>query len=194
MPGIVRKTLLYTVLRLIAATATAQILPGYNDIDSLKHRLKQLPLQNIEGLYTFPKNNTVLAIERDNPEATRFRLVAVSSPFLLLEPGQLLGYAYPTTQRNTFDAQLTQINANGTNRNHSTRKLRPFTLTLNNSDAIEFKPVKKGLKISWDWWRLFPYLFRFRVNNVDTRPQDLDGALRLWPPSPDIPPRQPRYL
>lgn len=174
--------------------ATAQTLPGYEHIDSVKQRLKQLPLRNFEGLYTFPVNNTVIAVERDDPQASRFKIVAVNSPYLLLEPGQLLGYAYPTTHSDTFDAFLTHINANGTTAGRKGEKARHFVVTLNRSDALEFKAVKKGLKITWDWWRLFPYLFRFRVNNVNSRPEELDGAIRLWPQSLTVPPREPRYL
>lgn len=174
--------------------AAAQTMRGYDDPGAVKERLGQLPLQDIEGLWHFAVNGTTIAIERDDPEASRFRIVAVDSPFLIFEPGELLGYATPTVKRNVFEARLKEIKADGSHRDVKLEKNQSFTLTLVESDALQFKPITRGLRVNWDWWRLFPYLFRFRVKTVDSRPDDLDGAVRLWPRSTQSPPRQPRYL
>lgn len=153
-----------------------------------------LALQDVEGLWQFPVNGTVIAIERDDEDATRFRIVVVESAFLVMVPGELLGYAYPTTKRGVLDARLKEIHADGSAGGMGGKDTHRFTLSLNESDAIVFTPVKKGFSLKWDWWRLFPYMFRFRINKVDDRQKGLDGALRLWPRSLTIPPRQPRYL
>ena len=159
--------------------------------EEVRQRLAELPLQDVEGLWQFPVSETVIAVERDNPEASRFRIFVVSSPYLVLSPNLTLGYAYPTAKRNVFDARLKEITAEGAAKSSGEKR---FTITLNESDALTFVPVKKGLSLSWDWRRLFPYFLRFRINNVDNREKGLDGAIRLWPRSASKPPRQPRYL
>ena len=156
--------------------------------------MAELPLRDVEGLWQFPGNGTVFALERDDFEATRFRLVVVDSPYPILNPGDLLGYAYPTTKRGVLDATLVEIGENGELRKMRRSTEQKFTLTLNENDALVFTPVKRGHKISWNWWRLFPYMLRFNVSEVDTRQKGLDGALRVWPRSQTVPPAQPRYL
>lgn len=174
----------------VVLEASGQQLDGYNDIAAVKERLLTLALQDVEGLWRFPDSGTLIAIERDDDVASRFRIVAIESPYVVIEPGELLGYARPTTKRNVFDARLKETHAG----NSTDAKMHDFLLTINESDAIALTPVKKGIKIGWDWWRLFPYMFRLRVNKVDNTPKDLHGVLRVWPRSVTVPPRQPRYL
>lgn len=150
-------------------------------------------MQDIEGLWQFPVNGTIIAIERDEELATRFRIVAVDAPYLVIGNGLLLGYAYPTAKADTFEASMSELTQDGTLK-RSGAKPRKFILTINGNDALNFKPLKKGWTLNWDWWRLFPYMFRFRVDKVDDKPKDLEGALRIWPRSLSTPPRQPRYL
>lgn len=161
--------------------------------EQARKRLAELALQNIEGIWEFPVNGTVIAIERDDMQATRFRISCLQSPYPVIDEGLVLGYCYPTTQSNVFDARLTEIGADGAASSAHNKQQR-FTLTVNTDDALEFTPVKKGFSVNWDWWRLFPYMFRIRVNKVDNRQKNLDGALRRWPRSQTVPPRQPRYL
>lgn len=171
----------------------AQHIEGYDTSNIVKERMISLALQEVEGLWQFPSNGSVIAIERDDDDATRFRIVTVESPYLVLPSGELLGYAYPTAKRGVLDARLREILADGSVNTHGPKGHQRFTLTLND-DAIIFTPVKKGFRLSWDWWRLFPYMFRVRVSKVDDRPKNLDGAVRIWPRSTTTPPRQPRYL
>lgn len=177
---------------MVPVTVMAQHLSGYESIDSVKIRMSELAMQDIEGLWQFPVNGTVIAIERDDPDASRFRIVSTESPYLTLPAGELLGYAYPTTRRGVFDARLKELRPDGSK--DRSDKIRNFTLTVNESDAIVFTPVNKGFRLRWNWWRLFPYMFRIRVDKIDDKQKGLEGALRLWPRSVTIPPRQPRYL
>lgn len=188
--------LMHLFLLLWAASfiAVGQQLQGFNSVEEAKESMAGLALQEVEGLWEFPANGSVLAVVRDDERASRFRIVAVESPYLVLTPGEVLGYAYPTAKRGVLDARLKEIHADGSTRGYDDGKSHRFTLTLNESDAMVFTPVKKGFRLGWDWWRLFPYMFRIRVNKVDDRQNGLDGALRLWPRSATVPPRQPRYL
>lgn len=170
-----------------------QTLPGYGCVDEVKTRLSTLTMRAIEGLWQFPANGTVIAVERDDSDGTRFRIVAIESPYLTMEEGELLGYATSTAKRNVFEAKLRSLKADGSARKNIIGKEADFTLTLDD-DALVFKPVKKGFKVSWNWWRMFPYMFRVRVDKVDEKPAGLEGAVRLWPRSTTVPPREPRYL
>lgn len=156
--------------------------------------MKELPLQDVEGLWRFPANGTIIALERDDDVASRFKIVVVDSPYPSMDPGYLLGYAYSTAKRGVMDATLTEIISEGSLKKGQRKKNRRFTVSLNDNDALSFSPADKGVKISWNWWRLFPYMFRFNIRNVDERQKGLDGALRVWPRSQTIPPAQPRYL
>lgn len=172
--------------------AVGQTISGYSSREEVKERMATLPLRDIEGLWQFPSNGTIIALERDDEEGMRFKIVVVDSPFPTLEAGLVLGHAFPTTKRNVLDARLKEIGADGRPQEIDRGKTRQFTLSLTDADAISFVPVKK--KLSVNWWRLFPYMSKFRVGYTNDRPKGLDGAVRIWPRSATTPPQQPRYL
>ena len=65
---------------------------------------------------------------------------------------------------------------------HRGKVSKPTRMAIRVSDKgswIEFLPYKKGLKVNLR--RLLPYLFRFSVQTVDTRPEGLEGARRIYP-------------
>ena len=76
-----------------STTVHAQILSGYENVEIVKNRMKELPLQDVEGLWRFPANGTIIALERDDDVASRFKIVVVDSPYPSMDPGYLLGYA-----------------------------------------------------------------------------------------------------
>ena len=176
-----------------ACGVNAQQLPGYETVETVKHRMKTESLMPVEGIWKFPQNGTLIIIERDDMQASRFRIVALESDYIVIESGQLLGYAYPTTKPETFEASLTEINGDGSSKKEKAKEAK-FLITFAAPDAITFKPLKKGWTVNWNWWRLFPYMFRFNIDKVDNKPKDIEGAVKVWPKSSTYPPRQPRYL
>lgn len=176
-----------------AVAGGAQTLPGYSDVAEVKTRMAATTMRTVEGIWRFPANGTSIAVERDDAEASRYRVVVLESPYLVMEEGQLLGYAVATARRNVFEARLRDLKADGSASVNPLAKEANFMLTIDD-DALVFKPLRKGFKLSWDWWRMFPYMFRVRVDKVDDKPAGLEGAVRVWPRSTTVPPREPRYL
>lgn len=173
---------------------SAQSADGYGSQSEVVARMKNTALRPIEGLWRFPSSGTVIAIERDGADTHRFRVVAVESRYALFSNGEVLGYVTPTVKRDVYEARLRELRGDGGSKKQHGGSYSKFILTMTDGDALTFKPIKKGLKVRWDWWRLFPYMFRFRVDKVDERPEGLEGAVKLWPRRADVPPRYPRYL
>ncbi len=70
------------------------------------------------------------------------------------------------------------------NKGRSSRMTSLAITVSDNASWLEFASYKKGLSVNL--YRLIPYMFRFSVRTVDTRPQGLQGARRLYPtPYPD---------
>lgn len=147
----------------------------------------------IEGIWLFPATGQIVVVEREDADAMQFRVVAALSSRSGIECGTLIGRVVPTAKSGVFDATLAGIAADGTVKSDmlSSKGGSRFTLSLT-GDRLAFTPVRRGIKANW--WRLFPYMFRFSVRTFDTRQSGLDGCIRLWPRDPSIPPYQPRYL
>lgn len=183
-------TLILAAVAVVTPMA-ADTLPGYDTRDEITSRLSQLPLVDIEGIWLFPATGQTIVVERDDEDAMSFRVVAALRSLTGVSAGTLLGHVTPTARTGSFDAMLTGMTANGKPQGHSAMRPTRFTLSLT-SDRLAFTPVHRGVKINW--WRLFPYMFRFSVRTTDDRQQGLDGCIRLWPRDPSVPPYQPRYL
>lgn len=171
----------------------AETLDGYTTRDLIIERLSRLPLIDIEGIWLFPATGQTVVIERTDSDAMKFQIVAAQSAGLGLENGTLLGYISPTAKTGMFDASLVEINPDGSLRTNPYSKSRSSRFTLNLSGGrLSFTPVHRGIKANW--WRLFPYMFRFSVRSYDDRAKGLDGCIRIWPRDTTNPPYQPRYL
>lgn len=188
-------TLITIVLTAMADSfhMAAETFEGYGSREEIVERLSRLPLLDIEGIWRFPATGQMIVIEREDVDAMRFRVVACSSSGIGLENGTLLGYVVPSAKTGVFDATLAEINPDGSLRSDPFSKKRTSRFTLNLSGGrISLTPVRHGLRVNW--WRLFPYMFRFSVRSYDDRQKGLDGCLRVWPRSVSDPPYQPRYL
>lgn len=163
--------------------------------DSVKARMSQLPLDQLEGLWRMSDDGALLAIERHrHPSAPAtdmnhgYRIVMVQSPSRHPRPGTLVGYASPTAKAGIYEAR---IYTSLTDRLGLERPRR-FLINLNNSEnRFTLKPIKSGIKLNL--WRLVPYMFRYSVRVSSNRPDDIDGAFRMFPQS-YAEPLSPRYL
>ena len=189
-----------TYLIILFLTAVAEVIPmaaetfdGYAERSEITGRLSQLPLVSIEGIWMFPATGQIIVIEREDTDGMQFRIVTALSARSGIECGTLIGRVVPTAKNGVFDATLAGIGADGAVKSAVISKTggNRFTLTMS-GDRLSFAPVRRGIKANW--WRLFPYMFRFSVRTFDTRQQGLDGCIRLWPRDPSVPPYQPRYL
>lgn len=170
----------------------SQVLDGFSTIDSVKTRISQSPRHEIEGIWQFLDNGSIVAIERYDPnnilENTQYfyRIVIIKSNQLHIEPGTIMGYAIATTKPNCYDAHIyTSSLLDGI-------LSSPHTFTLNlKDDFLSFNRYKTEIKVNL--WRWLPYIYRIGLSVNNTRPNGLDGCLRIYPQSAKKP-HAPRYL
>lgn len=156
-------------------------LDGYDTRQEVCRRMERLPLAPAEGLWQMAQSGAVFALERADADPTetfprRMRLVVVSSPVRRILPGTLMGHAVPTVKPDVYEARLfTDIAEAG-----RLAAPRTFLLRLNDQgNALTIEPVKRPFRVNL--LRLLPYMYRSVVTPQQSRPDDLDGALRLYP-------------
>lgn len=174
----------------------SSIVTGHEDMQSAKKLIDRLPLHHVEGIWQTTADGARVAIERwegaDCPVMpdgnTVYRLVIVDSPRKSLRPGTVMGYAVATARKGFYDAMIYTRQV----KNTLTAPKR-YTLQLSDDSRLSMTPVKKGWKVRVTPPRLF-YLFRFSVTQQpDSRPQGLDGFIRVYPHPTGVP-AEPRYL
>ena len=169
--------------------------PGEWHTDSVKARLNCLPLDQLEGLWRMSADGALLAIERwDNTSApatdlnSGYRIVMVKSPSRHPRPGTLVGYASATAKAGVYEARIyTSLTDRLT-----LERPRRFMIHLNGQEnRFALRPVRTSIKMNL--WRILPYMFRYSIQVKSNRPDDVDGATRVFPRS-DSEPLTPRYL
>lgn len=174
-----------------ADTPESRRLEGYETVEAVKARLANLPLHPVEGIWQYPADGGLVAVERSKtaPEGARqYNMVVISVANRALMPGTVLGSLHATSQRDTYDGSFfTSTSANGL----TLTSPKPVILKLDgDASRLSMRRVKKGIHLNL--WRMLPYMFRFSVSRHDDTPRDLDGWVKLFPPPPTPP--EPRYL
>ncbi|MDE5724652.1 MAG: hypothetical protein K2H88_02560 [Duncaniella sp.] len=185
VPAPARKSVLDGIPRI------SETLAAYRE-DSVRERLSTLPLHEIEGIWEFAGEGTLMAIERaphSSGAATLYRMVAVSSSELSLRPGTVMGYLTPSSKRGIYDARIYSSHTD-----EGTRLWKPekFTVTLGDDGTrITVKPYGRIFRVNW--WRLvLPYMYRRVISRIERPAGDIEGCVRVYPaPSK---PLNPRYL
>nr|MBD5376734.1 hypothetical protein [Bacteroides sp.] len=174
---------LAAALVLAAGSATATSVA-----DSIRARMEAAPLHRVEGLWQFPADGGVVAIEREPDGSEAYRMIVIEASNRLIEPGTVIGRLRPTVKRDVFEARM--MTGFDTAADTLTSP-RIVTMTLADSDSrLMLRHHRKGLKLHW--WTLLPYMFRRFVTEVDETPRDLGGCRRIYP-EPAVP-ANPRYL
>lgn len=91
--------------------ATSLTLSGYEDTDSVRARMAASPLHIVEGLWRFPADGGLMAVERCDlggarEGASQYRLVVVDAANRILSPGTVMGYLWATAKRGVYEARL----------------------------------------------------------------------------------------
>ncbi len=168
------------------------VLPGYESPDSVAERLSVLPLCPAEGLWQMTDGGAIFAIERNEPSTSlapaQMRLVMVRSPWRTVRPGTVIGHLQPTPKPGVYEARLYTDFA----LRSGLSVPRGFTLTLNSdSSVMTIEPFKFFLKVNV--FRLLPYMYRRVVEQQQSRPSGLTGAVKIAPAT-DSHPLSPVYL
>ncbi len=171
--------------------SVSQLLPAYRE-DSVRARLSALPLHEIEGIWEFAGEGSVMAIERDertSGASTVYRMVTVRSSDLALRPGTVMGYLTPSSKRGVYDARIYSSHTDEGTRLH---KPSSCTVTLGDDGTrITVKPYGKMFHVNW-WRLLLPYMYRHLITRTERSPGDIEGCLRIFPTPAR--PQNPRYL
>lgn len=138
-----------------------------------------------EGVWRLSGSEGVMAVISD-PGTIFCKIVVVDSPDRSVCPGTVMGAITPAGRENYYDARI----FTGCEEGLLSRPKR-FTISLPDDSRMIMVPVTNKLK--FNLWRFLPYMFRMSVTRVNDRPNNLDGAVRLYPEPADSP-LMPRYL
>ncbi len=170
----------------------SRVIGGYS-MKEVRQRFSEGDIHDIEGIWRFVDDGSVMAIERFVPDEipdngnTCYRIVVVKSPVRALAPGTLMGYISPTAKKGVYDAAVFSA-FDGLRGLH---KKKRFYLNLSEEGLLSFTSYRQGIRLNL--WRLIPYMFRYSVRYSSERPKGLDGCVRIWPASVSVP-FEPRYL
>ena len=173
--------------------ASSEILDGY-ELPEVEQRLAETALHTVEGLWRFPGEGSVMAVERIGDAtpaggtADIYRMVAVLPVDRAVRPGTVMGMLVATARKDVYDCRL-YTSASDDGRVLLSPKKLLIELTYDGT-RMSFRPY--GKKIRFRWWKMFPYMFSRLISVVETVPDGLDGCVRVFPEP--FPPVNPRYL
>ena len=131
-----------------------------------------------EGIWRMAPAGAIFSIAPMPGRSGQMQLSMLYSDDLTIPSGTAFGTMTPTAKPGVYEASL-MLNPSGHGSKHADRR-QNFTIEMDAaSGRLIFKPYKSRLSVNFH--RLIPYLFRFSVRREDTRPDDIDGAYRLAP-------------
>lgn len=108
-----------------------------------------------------------------------YEMTVIHTPDLSITPGTVMGSAHISGKMSMYDASIFRdFTADG--KGHRPQRLA-ITVDIS-TGMMRFDPYKQGWRVNLR--RLIPYLFRFSVQREDTRPDGLEGAMRIYPTPP----------
>lgn len=141
------------------------------DLDSIASIFAGRMPDPIEGLWQFPADGAALLIEKQT--ATTYDIKILESPKLDVRPGTSIGTAVTTPDADTFDAHFDS-------KKLANKRLKKADAALTIKDGhLFFRPYSTGKRIAF--WRWIPYFFRVGVYDNNSRPNNLDGADKVFP-------------
>ena len=126
----------------------------------------------ITGIWKIGGDGATIAILPRAAGNSTFDIVLLDSPDLSVLPGEIIGEAVTTGRLATYDASMNQSPGS------LKRKVKSI-LTIDKDGRLNIRPYKQGKSVKL--WRWLPYLFRISVSDHDTRPDGVDGAVKIYP-------------
>lgn len=130
-------------------------------------------LTPIEGIWRFPGNGATIAITATS--STTYDIILMDSPKLNAVPGTVIGSAVSTGKKDTYDGTLKSREFGKKGRIGSESVI--FTVAPNG--RILIKPYSTKHSVSFRRW--FYRIFGLNIVSSNTRPKDIDGAIRIYP-------------
>ncbi len=127
----------------------------------------------IEGIWQFPSNGATIAITATS--STTYDITLIDSPKLNAAPGTVIGSAVATAKKDTYDGTLRS-------REFGKKGLigtETVIFTIAPNGRMLIKPYSTKHSVSLRRW--FNRIFGLSIVSTDTRPKDIDGALRIYP-------------
>ncbi len=126
----------------------------------------------LTGIWKIGGDGATIAFLPRVGSTSTFDIVLLDSPDLSILPGGIIGEAVSTGRLATYDATM-NVSPGTTGR--KTKSI----LTIDKDGRLNIKPYKQGKTIKL--WRWLPYLFRISVTDNNTRPDGVDGAVKIYP-------------
>lgn len=128
-----------------------------------------------EGVWRIGDAGAVFEVRPLAGSEDSFELYLLSSPDLSIVPGSFFGTMTSTGTRHVYEARLRlDSSARTSSKNHS------FIFTLSDdATRLKMRHYVRGKQVSFYRWA--SYLFRVGIHNVDSRPSDVDAAVRISP-------------
>lgn len=133
----------------------------------------------VEGLWRMSGSDGTFALVGDEGSIF-YRLIVIDSEDLNVAPGDVMGVCTAAGRKNSYDARIFTSVEDG-----KLTSPKRFTITLSDDGHLIIVPVNNHLR--FNLWRMVPYMFRAAVTRVNDRPNNLDGALRIYPEPADSP-------
>jgi len=140
----------------------------------------------LEGVWLMSADGAMIAIESESGNAGSYKVTLVDSPDFTVRPGTPLGTLTATARPGVYDLTLTTVP--GLRKDYKDRLGRRHNYILETKENGRFtlSAYHRGRRISLRRW--LPYLFRVSVVENATRPEGIDGAVRIYPPSASLEP------
>ncbi len=131
---------------------------------------------DIEGYWELTAGGAVIEFRQQPGRDGAYDIFMIESPDYAIEAGTPIGSMKATAVAGKFDAVLSSDPRRGV-----AAKNRRFIFDITDG-RMRMSSYKVGKSVRL--YRLIPYLFRVGVRDADTRPDGIDGAIRIAPPAP----------
>lgn len=165
----------HIVTAALAAVCALAVTAGRSTLERVCAMVDDGSGDPLEGVWRIAGGGAVFAALPVEGVDDVFRLVIVDSPDMSVLPMTEFGTAACTAVAGRYDARVAASLKSGS----PVRRSHNLVITIGDDGRLIFQPYKKGLRLNL--WRVLPYMFRFSLVEQNTRPGDIDGAVRIYP-------------
>lgn len=158
------------------------------DLEMAKDICRELPLENVEGIWIYPEDKVTVMILNDNEESVgqlpTYSISVVDTSDARLHPGDIIGKLYATADDNTFKIELSTEK-----KNDLLLKPKSCIATLSkDGDTFIIKKQKAPFKgrLNFNFNRLLPGFWKIvstgiSQNNSNSSLQPPIGMVKVFP-------------